>query len=235
MNWSITIWTALLLSASACSVSRYVEPLEHKQHAVNASVGGPLARVPGIGVMPLPVSSLGYAYGLHKNATVYGNWHTTAAVFGVVQLELGASVRWWQHENGSMGVSTQHGFHWMMDVFEKNHRLYPTLDANYYWHYLQKTTQKRTESERKWNNYVYGGMSNWFDLRATKAHGLEQTSQLIFAPQIGHVFKGKHWDIFTEFKLLGPGKANDKVVVDYISPLRDKGALGVYVGCSFKW
>ncbi len=235
MKWKIFLWTPLVFSMIACTASRYVEPLEHKQHAVTANLGGPMARVPGIGAIPLPVTSLGYAYGLHPNATIYGNWHTTAAIFGVVQFELGASVRWWRNESGTMGVSTQHGFHYMNDVFEKNQRLYPTLDANYYWHYHIFSAEKRENKKRSWNNYVYGGMSNWFDLRATKAHGLEQTNRLVFAPQIGHVFKGKHWDIFTEFKLLGPGKSNDKVVVDYVSPLRDKGALGIYLGCSFKW
>ncbi len=235
MNWKWLLWLTVIFAMFSCTASRFVEPLEHKQHAVTANIGGPMARVPGIGSIPLPISSIGYAYGLHSNATIYGNWHTTSAIFGVIQLELGTSIRWWQNESQSMGLSTQLGFHYMNDVFEKNQRLYPTFDANYYWHYLKSSSEKTEGDSQKWNNYVYGGMSNWFDLRAFKAHGLEQTNRLVFAPQIGHVFQGKHWDVFTEFKLLGPGKANDKVVIDYVSPLRDRGALGIYLGCTFKW
>lgn len=78
----ILVLGTLLLLETACAPSRYVKPLEHKQHAVSGSFGGPMATIPGVATIPIPFTSLGYGYGLKPKTTVYANWYTTAAVFG---------------------------------------------------------------------------------------------------------------------------------------------------------
>ena len=68
---------------AACAPSRYIKPLEVGQHAVQVNFGGPVAKIPGIGAIPMPLTSVGYGYGLKNNLTLFGNLHTTSFLFGV--------------------------------------------------------------------------------------------------------------------------------------------------------
>ncbi len=211
----------------SCAPTPYVKTLEHRQHSVSASLGGPMLKIPGVATMPIPFIQAGYGYGLTKTTTVHGSWNVTSSIFGVMQLNAGASQQIWKHED-KMGATLAPSFNFMVDVFEKNVRFYPQLDGNYYFNYRQNEQEKRT-------NYAYVGFTNWFDLSSTKAHGVPQSNHLIFNPQIGHVFEREHWNFQLEAKLLAPYKSNQNIVVDYVSPFGNKGALGVYFGVNYKF
>ncbi|MFN6015144.1 MAG: hypothetical protein ACK47F_10690, partial [Flavobacteriales bacterium] len=79
----------IVATVLSCAPSRFIKPLNHKQHAISASLGGALMNVPGITTIPMPNTSLGYGYGVMPEMTVYGNWYTTAAIFGDIQLDAG--------------------------------------------------------------------------------------------------------------------------------------------------
>ncbi|NBO61725.1 MAG: hypothetical protein EBU82_12320, partial [Flavobacteriia bacterium] len=81
-------WILITVMLVACAPSRYVKPLTQGEHAVQVNVGGPIAKIPGIGAIPMPLTSVGYGYGLKNNLTLFGNLHTTSLLFGVGQLEL---------------------------------------------------------------------------------------------------------------------------------------------------
>lgn len=221
--------TAILIAAS-CAPTRFVKPLEHKQHAVSATLGGALAKIPGIGVLPMPFTSLGYGYGVKPKTTIHANWHTTAAVFGVVQFDAGVTQGLWQNEGKTMGVSISPAVNFMTDVFEKNTRLWPQLDANYYYNYFKKEKKNRINS-----NHFYIGMTNWFELQGIKAHGLKQSNRIIFSPQIGHTFDRGKWNYTLEVKFLAPYRSNEDIVVDYVSPFGNRGGMGTYFGVVYKF
>lgn len=202
--------------------------MEHKQHAVTGSFGGALTNVPGVAVIPIPNSSLGYGYGLKPELTVFGNWYTTAAVFGVFQIDAGCSYRVWK--NDKMGLTLSPSVNYLIDVFEKNSRVYPQFDANYYFDYFQKEKKGRMNS-----NHFYFGFSNWFDLQSTKAHGLKQTNRMVFSPQFGHTFERGNWNYTIEVKLLAPYASNQDIVVDYVSPFGNRGGMGTYFGIVYKF
>lgn len=230
----ILVLGTLLLLETACAPSRYVKPLEHKQHAVSGSFGGPMATIPGVATIPIPFTSLGYGYGLKPKTTVYANWYTTAAVFGVVQLDAGVTQGLWKNETATMGVSISPSVNFYTDVFEHNTRLYPQLDANYYYDYWHKSKESSKGKEKLKTNSFYVGFSNWFDLKSTKAHSQPQTNRVIFSPQFGHTFERNKWNYTLEVKLLAPYKSNQDIVMDYVSPFGNRGAMGLYFGITYK-
>lgn len=215
------------LAVTSCAPTPFVKTLEHKQHAVSASLGGPLLRIPGVATMPIPFIQGTYGYGWKPNTTLHGSWNVTSAVFGVAQFNFGVTQSVWKN-NEKMGVTCSPSFSILGDVYERNVRVYPQLDANYYFNYHTNSSNNRC-------NYGYVGCSNWFDLKSTKAHGVEQTNHVVFNPQIGHVFQREHWAYQLEMKLLAPYKSNENIVVDYVSPFGNKGGLGVYFGVNYRF
>jgi hypothetical protein len=218
----------------SCAPTRFIKPLEYKQHAITGSFGGALTNVPGVAVIPIPHTSLGYGYGLHKNTTVYGSWYTTAAVFGVFQMDAGITQSLWRDSLNRMGITVSPGVNFMVDVFEKNARIWPQLDANYYFDYKKWTKETENGKQEQKTNSFYFGFTNWFELQSTRAHVVTQKNRLIFSPQVGHIFERNKWNFTLEVKLMAPYASNQYIVVDYVSPLGKRGALGTFFGCTYK-
>lgn len=225
----------LLLISSSCAPTRFVKPLEKNQHAVSASLGGALTNVPGVAVIPIPNTSIGYGYGLTNSTTLYGSWYSTASLFGVFQLDAGISQSVWKDTVKHMGLSVNPGVNFMVDVFEKNARIWPQLDANYYFDYRILKAKKRNGQDQMRTNTIYFGLSNWIELQNKRAHEIEQTNRLIFSPQIGHIFERNDWNFTTELKFLAPYARNTDIVVDYVSAFKGRGALGFYLGVTYKF
>ncbi len=216
----IILFVVATISFFACAPTRYYKPLDEGQHSVHASFGGPLINVPGVATMPIPFTSLGYGYGLKENLTLYGSWQTTSAIFGVIHTDFGATAHLWKNEN--MGLSLSPGFTFMIDAFEWKPSLYPQLDINYYLSYGKKRDQNKSQE-------FYAGFDNWFDVRSRLAHDVPNPNRIIWNTHIGHSFVRNQWSYQLEAKILAPYLNND-VVVDYVSPFGNYGALGVYFG-----
>ena len=214
-----------VLVFTSCAPTRFYRPLEHGEHAVNAHLFGPVINVPGVSPMPLPLSSIGYGYGATDYATVYGHWHATAAVFGVWQFDAGASFRLWKNKSDNMGVSIAPTANFMVDNFERNFRFFPQLDMNYYVNYPVK--QKEGKYRR---NDFFIGFDNWFDVYATQAHGEPNNVKWLWNTHFGTTFTRGFWDVQLELKLLAPYLSNRDIVLDYISPFGNYGAMGFYLG-----
>ncbi|HJN72734.1 MAG TPA: hypothetical protein QGF58_02260 [Myxococcota bacterium] len=81
----------LLLFLLSCAVSHGVRPIGEGNHAVEASLGGPVVRLYDKPV-PIPLSSVGWRYGLHDRSDLHMRLQpTTALLFGVVAGDVGAS------------------------------------------------------------------------------------------------------------------------------------------------
>jgi hypothetical protein len=227
----------VLITAAACTNTKYIKNLNKGQSAVHGSFGGPVVSVPGAGSIPLPLTSIGYGYGASTNATVFGTWYPTAALFGNAQLDLGASFKLKKNDSiygftiaPQLNVFTHKG---------KNWRMFPEINTNFYHTYKLKNTARKLKS-----NYYYLGINTYFDLSLTKANGVKQSNNVIVSPQVGHCFersvthnhknelyaRPKTWVYTVEAKFIAPYLSNQNIVLDYASPLGKRGALGVYFG-----
>ena len=210
----------------ACAPARYVKPLDKGQHALQLNLGGPIAKVPGIGVIPMPLTTVGYGYGIKENLTLFGNLHTTSLLFGVGQVDIGAAYRCWSGKN--MGITLQPTLNVAVDFYTGANRFWPQLDANYYWDYAElKTKAKNGKGFHKIRS-VYGGLSNWFDPYLTESQGRKNEQVWIPSLQIGHLWQKNHWVYQFEAKFLAPIYSNEGMVVNYPSAFGNHGALGAY-------
>ncbi|MCP4809372.1 MAG: hypothetical protein GY913_11660 [Proteobacteria bacterium] len=80
----------MLLLSLACSASHGVRPVGQGNHAVEVSVGGPVARLGGKPI-PIPLSTVGWRYGVHDRSDVHLRLQPTAAALGIWAGDVGAS------------------------------------------------------------------------------------------------------------------------------------------------
>ncbi|MEN9742240.1 MAG: hypothetical protein RLZZ65_45 [Bacteroidota bacterium] len=229
--YAVAVWFV-----SSCAPARFVEPLQKGEQVLTAHFGGPIAKVPGIGNIPIPFTSIGYGRGLSNQTTVMGAIHTTSLAFGVGQFELGASQKLWN--NDRMGVSGQFNANFLLDFYTGANRLWPQIDANYYFKYGRdwkpvKLDRMCAHQERNYN-FFYAGVSNWFDFYKVESQGRPNEQLWIPNLQIGHQWIRPHWTYQAEMKILAPLESNENIVVPYPSLLQNQGALGLYFGITYR-
>lgn len=212
MKFSFSIIALLFLWN--CAPSRYVKPLAKNQSAASFSFGGPLIKFSGAPI-PIPFSTLGYAYGVTTNATAYGNLHSTSLLFGNLQLDAGATLQLYKKEN-KFGLTASPALQLAYNVRNKTgFRIWPSADVNTYFHFNQKPS------------YLYAGINSWFELSGLKAHDEIQQRRVLPNIQLGYVIVKTKWQHQFECKYLGIGIPNLPGVVDYIG-ISGKGSLGIY-------
>jgi hypothetical protein len=213
----------------SCAPARFVEPLKKGEEVISGHFGGPLAKIPGIGAIPIPFSSVGYGRGLNDQTTVFGNLHLTSLAFGVGQFELGASQKLWSTDR--MGVSGQLNTNVLIDFYTGANRIWPQLDVNYYFKYGLKSY--RIGEQRNYN-FMYAGISNWFDFYGTESQGRPNEQLWIPSLQFGHQWIRPKFSYQAEVKILAPLESNENIVVPYPSMLQNRGATGLYFGITYR-
>ncbi len=205
----------------SCAPARFVKPLAKNQHAANLSLGGPLLKY-GTATVPIPFLTANYGYGIDSSLTVFSSVNITSALYGNFQIELGGTKQFTKQKNYLPALSVSP----VINFIYKNKdakKIYPQLALNAMWEY----------GKRK--NYFYVGADNWFELAKTRGYGMRQENHWIFMPMVGHSFTGKRWNFTMEAKVIAPNLSNEKLVVDYVTPLQTKGAFGVYIGYTRKF
>lgn len=218
----------------SCAPARFVEPLQKGQQVLTGHFGGPIAKVPGIGAIPIPFTSIGYGRGLSNQTTIMGALQTTSLAFGVGQVELGVSQRLWNTDR--MGLSGQLNTNILIDFYTGANRIWPQLDANYYFKYGRQWRPEQLELSKVYHrnyNFVYAGISNWFDFYRVESQGRPNEQLWIPSLQFGHQWIRPKWSYQAELKILAPLESNENIVVSYPSLLQNRGALGLYFGIAY--
>lgn len=211
----------ILMMLTSCSPARFVKPLSKKQHAANLALGGPLIKY-GKTTIPIPFLTASYGYGIDSSLTAFVSLNVTSALFGNVQLEPGITKQIIKQNRYRPAISVSP----VLTVLyhdQQAFKLYPQVDVHAYWEYGKK------------KNYFYLGADNWFEPARTRSLGERQRRHWFFTPQAGHSFNGKRWNINLEVKLIAPHVSSDKLVVEYQSPFKNRGAFGVYLGYTRKF
>lgn len=206
----------MLTLLHSCGVSRYVEPLAKKEHAISVGLGGPMIKFGGAPI-PIPLTSVGYGYGIDSNLTVFGGFHFTSALFTNFQVDAGIVYRPWNWKNPYIPkISFSPVLNFMYDMDDYKAKLWPQFDLNLYWNF----------SKRK--HYVYVGMSNWFEISKFRSDNRPTLRNWIPIPQVGLTFKERSREYSIEMKLIAPGYDNRYAFISYASATGKTGATGVY-------
>lgn len=220
-NLKFSLLFGVFLVFIGCSPVKYVKPLKNKQHAASISMGGPLIGY-GSATIPMPFLTANYGYGIDSSLTGFGAINITSAMFGNIQTELGITKQFIYQKKHIPSVSVTP----VVNVIYRNKdaaKVYPQLAINSFWEYGNKTKM------------LYVSIDNWFELSSKKAFDIEQKNKWIFMPTLGHSFIGKKGNINFEMKVIAPNLSNQKLVVDYKTPLGNNGAFGVYIGYTYKF
>jgi len=204
-------------ATSSCVPTRYVQPLQEKEHAVSFSLGGPFFSFSGM-TIPTPLSSLSYGYGIKDNLTVFGGINTTSLAFRNFQTDFGATYRLLEQNSYIPNISASLAGNLILNFDEANTHFWPQLDINAYWEHGKNSS------------YFYLGMSNWFELAAKRAHDEPSIDRWLLHPQLGYQFNLEKWSFFAEMKFLAPSHLNTDVLIDYKSITGDYGSTGLYLG-----
>jgi hypothetical protein len=218
ISTSVYLLISILFS---CSPTRFVKPLEKNQQAATLSLGGPLIKY-GTSTIPVPFLTANYGYGIDSTLTGFASLNITSALFGNFQTELGVTKQVLKQKNYFPAISITP----VANIIYRNqdaYKFYPQLAINAFWEY----------GKRK--NFVYIGLDNWFELSQKRAFDLTQPNHWVLMPSIGHSFAGKKWNFNIEAKVIAPNLSNQKLVVDYVTPLKTNGAFGIYLGYTRKF
>jgi hypothetical protein len=210
----------LICIFSSCAPTRFVKPLKAKQQAVSLSLGGPLIEYSSLAI-PMPFVTAAYGYGIDSTLTAFGAVNITSALYGNIQVELGATKKLLKQKGKLPAISINPVINFIYRN-QRVSRLFPQLDVNAYWDY------------NRGRNFFYAGLSNWFEFKNEKAHGEEQTNHWIVSPVIGETFVRRKWNYTIEAKVLAPGISN-RSVAEYKTPFGSHGAFGIYFGITRKF
>ncbi|MEM7039893.1 MAG: hypothetical protein AAF570_23165, partial [Bacteroidota bacterium] len=104
-----------------------------------------------------------------------------------------------------------------VDVWEGNFKLWPQTDLNAYWEY----------GKRK--HFVYAGVSAWYELAGTRAHGEDQPQFILPGFQIGNTWATDHWDYTLELKHSNALRDGRDATMDWVG-IGGNGGLGIFLG-----
>ena len=223
MRLNIYILILFYVFFQSCVPTKMIKPLQKGEKSIGANFGGPLINFEGAPI-PVPFTSITGAIGIKKDLTAIGSIHTTSALFGVAQIDLGVLKQLYISNDSTFGITASPQINLALDKWEGNFRTWQVLDINAYWHYKNGNS-----------NFAYTGVTNWFELSAKRAHNEPQPNLWLPAFNLGHQFTKPNMDYFIETKWMAPFNNNDEMVVDYVQLTGNKGAFGIYFGLRKKF
>lgn len=215
------LFLCILVVLGACTSQRVVKPLNQGSSQIQANLGGPLIGFAGT-TIPIPLTSVGYAYGLRDSLTLHGGVQLTNLAYQNLHLDAGATYGFLRPKGWLPGFSGSLSLNYLTDFREANSRLYPQIDANMYWDYGT-------------SHFMYFGITNWIEVSSSRAHNEPIEQRLLSGFQFGNTFTTNKWNYTIESKWLAPTRNSNDLVVDYKTYSlggERKGAVGLYFGIS---
>jgi hypothetical protein len=221
MKFKRILFIVSVFFLEACHVSRVIQPLDKGEHQIGLGAGGPTIELGG-NVLPVPLSSIHYAYGWQDRTTLFGGLHLTSLGYGVAQVDIGGTYGFLEPSSWKPGLSTSVSGNFLLDFWTYTPSLYPQLDANLYWNYGQK------------QHVAYLGATNWLELRSMRSHGVVQDRRFLSGIQLGTSINHQLWSFGLEGKWLAPTRDSRNVTVAY-KGFNGMGATGIYLTINKRW
>lgn len=215
MKYVFLLLNGILLLIYSCAPVRTVIPLEKGHSHVSVSAGGPLVRFSGV-IIPLPLSSVCFSYGLKQRMTTNVALHTTSLMFGNLHLEGSATILAFKTESENSGFSLTPGSYALFRYNETPFIL-PFTD----FHFFHKLNDKAL---------VYVGYSHFLDVQHPHMTFSSISRWYVPSVQIGHIFQRNNLSFQVEIRYQHFLRSNENIVVNYISP-SNRGALALHLGC----
>jgi hypothetical protein len=218
----ILLVAAGLLAGSGCTTFNNARTLEPGQHAAMVTMGGPVADIPNVGVIPLPNVTVEGRHGLVDHLDVNWGAHLLPTVFGALGGHVGATWQLYDEPEPWFPVlSAGQRFFFFTNIFDPRK---PLKDA---W------AMSQTDLTLSWKvlgeSLVYGGGSLYVpvDVDDRRVH---------FAPFVGvEVHPGVDWlRVQLEGRWLSPFTDQRFAVVNWQGP-GDMGAIAVNLGVAIEF
>lgn len=210
----------ITLLLSACAGSRIVQPLNKSQWQASMSFGGPLLKNKQDQTEITPLSSVSVAYGVKQSLTAFGSWNAGSYYLkDIYHFDAGFTHEIVQPFYVRPGIT----YSGIINTFtgKGGSKFYPQLDINSYWLFPNK-------------DFIYVGMSNWFELSADKAHGQAQNDQWLNAFHLGYNKNIGAYSANLETKYIAPFATSEENVIEFVN-IGNKGATGIYLSFSRKF
>lgn len=208
-----------LLVFAGCTSSRLVQPLHQGKAQINVAAGGPFFDYKGT-TIPMPLTSVGAAYGIDQDLSLFAGLHTTSLYYGLGHGDIGVVKGLRQPEYWSPGISVAPAVSFMLDGWDWNFRAYPSVDINLYWQAFES------------RDFFYVGSTSWFEPATRRAHKEKQPYNWIPSIHSGYTLISGSFSYNAEVKYLAPFYSNKNIVVEYLSPV-DRGAIGLYIAVGY--
>ncbi len=200
---------AIVGTTAACMTTHVIRPLGRGNTALNASLGGPLVEVGSV-VTPVPILSVGGAYGLRDDLEAFGHADLTAAFYGDLHVEPGLAYHPIVRQGGVVPTLTIAGsIHFLTDFSDT--RAIPQITVAAGWRVGRK-------------HMVYVGIDN--------ALAVGSPTRYVFGPLVGAELRTGHFGLALEMKWLAPNYDVAPLAPAWVSPA-NQGYLSVLLGVNY--
>jgi hypothetical protein len=219
-RFAVVVFTIVV--GAGCTTFNNARTLEPGQHAAMVTMGGPLADIPNVGVIPLPNVTVEGRHGIVDHLDVNWGTHLLPAAFGALGGHVGAT---WQ-------------------LYDEPTPWFPVLSAGQRLFFFSNLLDPRKVQKDAWamsqtdltlswkvlgESLVYGGTSLYVPIDV-------DDRQVHFAPFVGvEVHPGMNWlRLQLEGRWLSPTTDQRFAVVNWQGP-GDQGAIAVNLGVAIEF
>ena len=214
------------MTFESCAPSRHVIPLGRREKAVSIAVGGPIIdkyNVP----LPVPLSSISYAYGITKKTTRIAAVHLSSMYYGIYHLEAGFLREFYYNKKLKVGFTGNLMGNFTIDQWDWKFRFYPQIDLNLYWHFKGDSHYHcDCPADRGLLQFLYIGSTNWIALKPSESYYYTQGQRFLLNPHFGYNIGTKRTKLNFEFKYYLPYVKNSNTRNEYYNPIGNYGAFG---------
>ncbi len=213
-------WLSILISTvllSACATSHIVQPLNKSQWQVGLEFGGPLIHQ-NQQTKITPLTAVNGAYGITQKVTGFASWYPSSYLNDVFQWDAGITQELLAPFSIRPGITYSGALNLFSTTRIDKVRVFPQLDINTYWLLPNE-------------DFVYLGLSNWFDLSRQKAHGVSQENHWFTSLNLGYTKRFKPYAFTLEGRYLAPLHKPEENLVDFVN-FHQRGATGLYFSVS---